>query len=147
MTTETTAMFFNYDRGHEPKARIAGPASLKGLQQGSRGYLSEERRLDNNRAAAAVDAVVYEKGNYSAAGVIRNVALRGVFIETDAEFAKDTYVQLRFDLTSEAGNPHFHRVWGRVAHIEGGIGVHLDILHPDTEAGLQALRQQAEKHH
>lgn len=145
MTTETIATLLNHNTGQKPAA--AGPACLQSRRQ-SEYRPFDERRLDSRHAAAGIDVALYMKGNYSAAGTIRNVALRGIFVQTDAEFAKDAHVQLRFSLAGEEMDPHFHRIWGQVVHTaDGGIGVHLDILHPDTEAGLHALLQQVPKRH
>ncbi len=104
-----------------------------------------ERRLHGNRIATAVDVTLFKKGKQQGDGVIRNVALRGLFVETTVELDENAVVQLRFCLSNEQGSLEPYQLWGVVAHSsEKGIGLHGDILHVDTDAALQALINRAE---
>jgi hypothetical protein len=103
-----------------------------------------ERRLHGNRVAMAIDTALFTKGQYQGNGTIRNLALRGLFVETAVELDENTVLQLRFCLPNEQGSDESYRLWGTVAHSsEKGIGLHVDILHPETDAGLQAIRNHA----
>jgi hypothetical protein len=43
-------------------------------------------------------------------------------------------------LPSEDDRIENYRLWGTVVHSsDKGIGLHVDILHPDSDAGLQAV--------
>jgi hypothetical protein len=116
-------------------------AAWKAFEKAGNGV---ERRFSKRRLDTAVDTFLYQGGNYIASGTIRNVALHGVFVETDIPFAEDSFVQLRFPSPDQKNASH--RMWGRVVHNgNNGIGLHADILHPETCAAMTALLDAAEK--
>lgn len=87
---------------------------------------------------------LFHGGQYASNGRIRNVSLHGVFIETPAHFDYNASLKIRFTLPNEKGKSVSYQTWGVVAHQENnGIGLQMDILHPDTLAGLKAISEQA----
>lgn len=142
-----TALFFKHSETRH-HARATADRLSKEKQTGSkknRQKDSIERRLSGSRVAAAIDVTLFNKGKWLAKGTIRNLAQRGLFVEASQEIDEDTLVQLRVCLPKEQASIASYQLWGSVAHrSDKGIGVHLDILHPETDAGLQALRNHAD---
>lgn len=99
-----------------------------------------ERRLHGNRITTDVDVTLFKRGEYQGKGTIGNVSLRGLWVETAVEFDKNSVVQLRLSLPDEHDSVENYRLWGTVVHSsDKGIGLHVDILHPASDAGLQAV--------
>jgi len=74
-------------------------------------------------------------------GKLRNFNCHGVFVETDVEFGKDTYLRIEFSLPGQA---KVYRPWGRVVHgANHGLGFYVDILQSDTRAAMEALANHA----
>jgi hypothetical protein len=87
---------------------------------------------------------LFHGGQYASNGRIRNVSLHGVFIETHAYFDYNTSLKIRFTLSDERGKSVSYQTWGVVTHNQNnGLGLQMDILHPDTLAGLKAISEQA----
>jgi hypothetical protein len=123
---------------------LSSPSAAAAWEAFERAGSGIERRFSKRRLETAVDVFLYQGGNCIASGAIRNVALHGVFIETDVPFAEDSFVQLRFTLADQKNSSH--RMWGRVVHnADNGIGFHADILHPETCSAMAALLDYAEQ--
>jgi hypothetical protein len=74
-------------------------------------------------------------------GKLRNFNCHGLFVATDANFDKDTYLRIEFRLPDQA---KVYRSWGRVVHgANRGLGFYVDTLESDTRAAVEALSKHA----
>jgi len=99
----------------------------------------EHRCCERKRVDIEVKLV---KGEEAAGkGKLRNFNCHGLFVATDAEFDKDTYLRIDFRLPGQA---KVYRPWGRVVHgANSGLGFYVDTLESDTRVAVEALSKHA----
>lgn len=104
----------------------------------------ERRRGQRTTIATPIEVALLKGGEPAGSGKIRDIALHGMFIETDTAFPKNAYLQLRFTL---AGEDAAYHPWGNVVHrANGGIGLAMDVLEPRTQGSLEAVENYAKGH-
>lgn len=97
----------------------------------------EHRRSKREALACPIEVSVIPNGQDIGFSKIRNVAPHGLFIETAADLKPETHVRVRFNLL---GQNTTYQLWGRVVHTaNGGLGLAVDILEPNSRTALSAI--------
>lgn len=104
----------------------------------------ERRRGQRITVTTPIEVALLRSGEPAGTGKIRDVALHGMFIETEASFPKNAYLQLRFNLAGEDAEYH---PWANVVHrTNGGLGLAMDVLQPQNQVSLEAVENFAKAH-
>ena len=103
-----------------------------------------EKKIEHRcckRQRVDLEVTLFEGKAPAGTGKLRDFNCHGVFVATDAEFDKDTYLRIEFRLPGQA---NMYRPWGRVVHgANRGLGFYVDILQSDTRAAVEALSKHA----
>lgn len=85
-----------------------------------------------------LDVLLYNQGLPVASGKTRNVAPRGVFVETDYRpESGNLYVEVVF-IASDENGPELYRVKGLIAHsMRDGVGLIIDDFDPERKLPIQ----------
>ncbi|MCP5420986.1 MAG: hypothetical protein H6970_03855 [Gammaproteobacteria bacterium] len=95
----------------------------------------------SRREALAISASLFQNGHFLDSGTIRNVNQNGVFLEAETTAAKNTFIEVVFNIPDNEF-PKEHRFFAMVAHSSSsGLGLYVDVLVPESRHGLHALME------
>jgi len=121
---------------HSVTANTRLAPKAKALKSSS---VPSEYRWQGERIAPPVDAELFRKGQWVAAGKISQVGPHGLLVETAAEFSEDAYLQVRFAVPENGQLVHYEPFGRVVSCSTHGVGVLLDVLESTARGALQAL--------